>query len=58
MQNTVIPAIQAVAQQAGVPLIDNNTPLLNQPGLFSGGVHPTTQGAGILANNVGAAIAP
>jgi lysophospholipase L1-like esterase len=58
MQNTVIPAIQAVAQQAGVPLIDNNAGFLNQPGLFSDGVHPTTLGAGIIAGNVTAAIAP
>jgi lysophospholipase L1-like esterase len=56
MQNTVIPAIQAVAQQAGVPLIDNNTQFLNHPELFSDGVHPTVTGAGMLADNVAAAI--
>lgn len=56
MQNTVIPAIQAVAQQTGVPLIDNNTEFLNHPELFADGVHPTVTGAGILAENVAAAI--
>jgi lysophospholipase L1-like esterase len=56
IQNTVIPAIQTIASQTGVTLIDNNTPFLNQPGLFSDGVHPTTQGAGIIANTVAAGI--
>jgi lysophospholipase L1-like esterase len=56
MQSTVIPAIQTVAQQAGVTLIDNNTQFLNHPELFSDGVHPTTQGAGIIADNVAAAV--
>jgi lysophospholipase L1-like esterase len=56
MQNTVIPAIRTIAQEAGVTLIDNNTQFLNHPELFSDGVHPTTQGAGIIANIVGTAI--
>lgn len=56
MQNTVIPAIRDVATQAGVPLIDNNTEFLNRPELFADGVHPTVTGAGILADNVAAAI--
>lgn len=56
MQNTVIPAIRDVATQTGVTLIDNNTEFLNHPELFSDGVHPTAQGAGMLADNVAAAI--
>jgi lysophospholipase L1-like esterase len=56
MQNTVIPAIRDVATQTGVTLIDNNTPFLNQPSLFSDGVHPTAQGAAIIADNVAAAV--
>lgn len=57
VQNTLIPAIQAVSVSNGVTLIDNNTPLLNHPELFSDGVHPTVQGAGIIASNVAEALA-
>jgi lysophospholipase L1-like esterase len=56
IQNTVLPAIRDIATQTGVTLIDNNTPLLNNPGLFSDGVHPTAEGAGIIANTVRAAL--
>ncbi len=56
IQNTVIPAIRTISQEAGVTLIDNNTPFLNHPELFTDGVHPTAQGAGIMANNVASVI--
>jgi lysophospholipase L1-like esterase len=56
MQNTVIPAIRNVATATGVTLIDNNTQFLNHPELFSDGVHPTTEGVGIIAANVAAAV--
>ncbi len=52
IENTVEPAIATIATQAGVQLIDNDTPLLNRPDLFQDGVHPTTAGAGILAQQV------
>jgi lysophospholipase L1-like esterase len=52
IQNTVVPAIRTIATQAGVPLIDNNSPLLNRPDYFSDGVHPTVQGAEIIATTV------
>ena len=52
IQNVVVPAIRDIATQAGVTLIDNNTPLQNHPELFSDGVHPTQQGAGVIANTV------
>lgn len=54
IQNTVLPAIQVVAANAGVTLIDNNTPLVSHPELFSDGVHPTPQGAGVIASTVAA----
>jgi lysophospholipase L1-like esterase len=56
IQNTVIPAISTIAQETGVTLIDNNTPLLNHPEFFSDGVHPTAQGAGIIADTVAESI--
>ena len=51
VQNVLVPAIRTVATEAGVALIDNNTPLMN-PAYFSDGVHPTPQGAGIIADTV------
>jgi lysophospholipase L1-like esterase len=56
IQNTVVPAIRTVSTQSGMPLIDNNTPLLNHPEYMSDGVHPNVQGAGIIANAVAAAL--
>lgn len=54
VQNTLVPAVRAVATATGVTMIDNNTPLLDEPGLFSDGVHPTTQGAGVIAATIAA----
>jgi lysophospholipase L1-like esterase len=56
IQNTVVPAINTIASQAVVPLIDNNSPLSNHPEYFSDGVHPNLQGAGIIASTVNAAV--
>ncbi len=56
IQNTVVPAIRNISAEAGVTLIDNNTPLLNHPELFTDGVHPNVQGANIVANDVASAI--
>ena len=56
VQNTLVPAVRAIATSTGATLIDNNTPLLNEPGLFSDGVHPTPQGAGVIAATVGATL--
>lgn len=57
VQNNLVPAIQGVATSNGLTLIDNNTPLLNHEELFSDGVHPTMQGAGIIASTVADAVA-
>ena len=56
IQNTVVPAIRTIANQSGMPLVDNNSPLLNHPEYFSDGVHPNVQGAGIIASTVAAAV--
>ena len=52
VENTVEPAIATISTQAGVQLIDNDTPLLNRQDLFQDGVHPTTAGAAIVAQQV------
>ena len=57
IQDTLLLAIRAVADTtADVTLIDNNTPLLDQPGLFSDGLHPSASGAGVIASTVAAAL--
>lgn len=56
IQNVVVPAISDIATETGVTLIDNNTPLLDHPEYFSDGVHPTEQGADIIASIVADAL--
>ena len=51
-----MPAIRTIATQSGMPLIDNNSPLLNHPEYFSDGVHPNAQGAAIIASTVASAV--
>ena len=48
----MIPAIQSIATSTGVLLIDSNTPLLKHVELFNDGVHPSSQGAGVIAATV------
>jgi acyl-CoA thioesterase I len=52
----VIPRIQEVANQTGLPLIDVYTPLLNHPDYFTDGLHPNGDGAKIIARTVYQAI--
>jgi len=52
----VIPRIQEVANQTGLPLIDVYTPLLNHPEYFTDGLHPNNEGAKIIANIIHDAI--
>lgn len=52
VQDVLVPAIRTIATETGVTLIDNNAPLLNHPEYFLDGVHPTPEGAGIIANAV------
>lgn len=44
--------IERVAEIAGVPLIDLNTPLYNRPDLFPDALHPMAEGAGLIAKTV------
>lgn len=48
--------IERVAAVTRVPLIDLNRPLYNRPDLFPDALHPTTEGAGIIARTVYGAI--
>jgi lysophospholipase L1-like esterase len=46
----VIPAIEQVANETGLPLIDVYTPLLNHPEYFVDGVHLNAEGGEVVAN--------
>lgn len=48
----VIPRIEQVANELGLPLIDVYTPLAGHPEYFVDGVHPNYQGASIIANEI------
>jgi len=48
----VIPRIQQVANETGLPLIDVYTPMLDHPEYFPDGVHPNNEGAQIIANTI------
>jgi len=49
--NLVEPAIQQVVNDTALPSIDDYAPLVNKPQLFGDGIHPTVDGAHILARN-------
>lgn len=49
-------AIETVARQAGVQLIDFHEPLYPYPYMFPDAVHPTKEGTAIMANTVYSAI--
>lgn len=53
----IIPKIRQVAAETGLTLIDTNTPLLNHPEYFLDGVHPTSEGAQVIAQTIYQAIA-
>jgi acyl-CoA thioesterase-1 len=48
----VIPRIENVANETGLPLIDVYTQLVGHPEYFSDGVHPNSDGARIVASRV------
>jgi acyl-CoA thioesterase I len=52
----IIPRIQEVANQTGLPIINVYTPLLNHPEYFSDGLHPNSDGAKVIANIIYEAI--
>ena len=50
LSSGVIPRIEQVANETGLPLINENTPLLSHPDYFVDGVHPNDEGAEVIAN--------
>lgn len=52
----IIPDIQQVANQTGLKVIDAHTPLQNHPELYLDGIHPTADGAKVLADVIYAGI--
>jgi acyl-CoA thioesterase I len=50
--NKVIPDIQQVASQTGLKVIDTHTPLQNHAELYQDGIHPTADGAKVLADTI------
>ncbi len=52
----VIPRIEQVANETGIPLIDVYSQLINHPEYFSDGVHPNSEGSKIVATEIFKAI--
>ena len=52
LENELLPILREIADENGVPLIDTYSPFLEQSKLFIDGVHPTPDGAGLLARTV------
>ncbi len=56
VNNQVVPLVRQVAMNENAPLIDVYAALSNQPGDFSDTVHPTADGAKVIAQTVEAAL--
>jgi len=52
----IIPRIEQIANEEGLPVIDVYSALENHPEYFWDGVHPSSDGAAVIANTVYAAI--
>jgi lysophospholipase L1-like esterase len=56
LDDNVIPAIDQVAQDLNLTTVDVNNALINHPELFQDGVHPTSDGAMVIAAQIDDAI--
>ena len=56
LEQGVIPQIEQVANELSLPTIDINTALINYPEYFGDGVHPSNEGAMLIANYINQAI--
>jgi lysophospholipase L1-like esterase len=57
LAGTIIPAIQAIAEQTGATLVDAYTPMLNHMDNYTDGVHPDADGAKVIADAIYAGLA-
>jgi lysophospholipase L1-like esterase len=48
----IIPKIQQVASDLGLPVIDVYSPMLGHPEYFVDGVHPNYEGASVIAETI------
>lgn len=56
LESGVIPRIDQVASEMGLPTIDVHSPTIGHPEYFSDGVHPNSKGAAVIANVIYQAI--
>lgn len=56
LDENVIPAIEQVAEEMSLPIVDVNSALANHPEYFEDGVHPNSEGAMTIAMEIGEAI--
>jgi len=56
LKQEVIPQIEQVANELHLPTIDVNTILTNYPEYLMDGVHPSSEGAALIANEINQAI--
>ncbi|MDH7564824.1 MAG: GDSL-type esterase/lipase family protein [Candidatus Bathyarchaeota archaeon] len=56
LEQGVIPQIEQVAAELDLPLIDVNTVLMDYPEYFGDGVHPSSEGAMLIASEINQAI--
>ncbi len=52
IRDEILPLIDRISQEKGVPVIDLYTALLPYGSLFSDSIHPNSEGAGIIAETV------
>ncbi len=56
LEQSVIPSIEQVAEEFGLPTVDVNSALENHPEYFIDGVHPNSDGAIVIASEINEAI--
>ncbi len=56
LQEEVIPLIERVASDMSLPVVDLNSAMMNHPEYFPDGVHPNSDGAMAIANEIDQAI--
>ena len=56
LEQGVIPCIERIANELSLPLIDVNKVLMEYPEYFGDGVHPNSEGAVLIANEIGQAL--